>query len=45
MIVTNDLDIIADTKDGKKLIFKKGHFNIQYIIIYGNTGEILYEKN
>lgn len=28
MIVTNDLDIIADTKDGKKLIFKKGHFNI-----------------
>lgn len=28
MIGTNDLDIIADTKDGKKLIFKKGHFNI-----------------
>jgi len=28
MIGTNDLEIIADTKNGKKLVFEKGNFNI-----------------
>ena len=29
MIGTADLDILAETKEGKKLIFKKGNFNIK----------------
>ena len=28
MIGTPDLEIVADTQNGKKLIFKKGNFNI-----------------